>query len=121
MCGIVGCIGEREAYPVPIRTRRQLECRGYGSAGVALVDQKRKIINRIAHFDWGMHKELFQANVLFTFSFFHYPAFIYSGIVNIYAIFKIQLPHKDFTFKSSTNSDPFIRFIEYSPISDNFP
>lgn len=40
MCGIVGYIGKRDAYPVLIKSMKRLEYRGYDSAGVALIDKK---------------------------------------------------------------------------------
>lgn len=43
MCGIVGCIGKRDAYPVLMQAPRRLQCRGGNSAGVALIDKKRRL------------------------------------------------------------------------------
>ena len=85
MCGIVGYIGKRDAYPVLIKGLKRLEYRGYDSAGVALIDKKRRLnvyktkgkvsdleafVSQkdvsgtigIAHTRWATHGEPCQAN-----------------------------------------------------------
>lgn len=142
MCGIVGYIGKRDAYPVLIKGLRRLECRGYDSAGVALIDKKRRLnvyktkgkvsdleafVSQkdvsgtigIAHTRWATHGEPCSANAHPHFSSSENLALIHNGIIENYATLKEKLQKKGFIFKSSTDTEVLVQLIEYFRISNH--
>lgn len=142
MCGIVGYIGKRDAYPVLIKGLRRLEYRGYDSAGVALIDKKRRLnvyktkgkvsdleafVSQkdvsgtigIAHTRWATHGEPCQANAHPHFSSSENLALIHNGIIENYATLKEKLQKKGFIFKSSTDTEVLVQLIEYFQISNH--
>lgn len=142
MCGIVGYIGKRDAYPVLIKGLRRLEYRGYDSAGVALIDKKRRLnvyktkgkvsdleafVSQkdvsgtigIAHTRWATHGEPCQANAHPHFSSSENLALIHNGIIENYATLKEKLQKKGFNFKSSTDTEVLVQLIEYFQISNH--
>ena len=111
MCGIVGYLGKREAYPILIKGLRRLEYRGYDSAGVALINEdgalsvyktKGKVDNLtdycqdkdvsgsvgIAHTRWATHGEPSSRNAHPHYSESHNLAIIHNGIIENYAELK---------------------------------
>ncbi len=136
MCGIVGYIGKKEAYPILIKGLKRLEYRGYDSAGVALINSKNslnvikckgKVANLenfalsantegnigIAHTRWATHGEPNDTNAHPHTSQNGEIAIIHNGIIENYHILKEALSRKGYTFKSSTDSEVLVNLIEY--------
>lgn len=142
MCGIVGYIGKRDAYPVLIKGLKRLEYRGYDSAGVALIDKKRRLnvyktkgkvsdleafVSQkdvsgtigIAHTRWATHGEPCQANAHPHFASSENLALIHNGIIENYATLKEKLQKKGFIFKSSTDTEVLVQLIEFFQLSNH--
>ncbi len=136
MCGIVGYIGPREAYPILIEGLKRLEYRGYDSAGVALINdkdelnvykEKGKVSNLeaiaaqrdttghigIAHTRWATHGEPSAVNAHPHVSQSGRLALVHNGIIENYASLKEYLAGKGFTFKSSTDTEVLVQLIEF--------
>ncbi len=142
MCGIVGYIGTREAYPILIKGLKRLEYRGYDSAGVALLDgenslkiykEKGKVSELeayasgkdlsgsvgIAHTRWATHGEPCQRNSHPHYSSSERLAIIHNGIIENYAPLRQNLESKGYTFKSDTDTEVLVQLIEYILESNN--
>jgi len=136
MCGIVGYLGKREAYPILIKGLRRLEYRGYDSAGVAMINDKGslnvyktkgKVDNLteycndkdvsgtigIAHTRWATHGEPSSVNAHPHYSESHNLAIIHNGIIENYADIKTKLKEKGVTFKSDTDTEVLVQLVEY--------
>ena len=136
MCGIVGYIGNKEAFPILIKGLRRLEYRGYDSAGVALINSnddlnvyktKGKVDNLveycsdknvsgtigIAHTRWATHGEPSSVNAHPHYSESHNLAIIHNGIIENYAELKSQLQAKGVKFVSDTDTEVLVQLIEY--------
>lgn len=136
MCGIVGYIGHREAYPILIAGLKRLEYRGYDSAGIALINdggqlnvykEKGKVSNLeaiasqrdttgkigIAHTRWATHGEPSAVNAHPHVSQSGRLALVHNGIIENYASLKEFLKGKGFTFKSSTDTEVLVQLIEF--------
>lgn len=136
MCGIVGYIGNKEAYPILIKGLQRLEYRGYDSAGIALVNDKRELnvyktkgkvsdlqnfaeskdisgTIGIGHTRWATHGEPNNENAHPHYSQSESLAIIHNGIIENYAILKEQLSANGYTFKSSTDTEVLVQLIEY--------
>ena len=142
MCGIVGYIGPREAYPIIIKGLKRLEYRGYDSAGIALydgneiklsktkgkVDDLEKRVSSeisttgnlgIGHTRWATHGEPNDVN-----SHPHYSnsgdlVIIHNGIIENYEALKIELMKRGFKFTSDTDTEVLVNLIEDIKISNN--
>lgn len=133
MCGIVGYIGSREAFPILIKGLKRLEYRGYDSAGVALlngeltiykkagkVSELEKITNGqkvaanigIGHTRWATHGEPNDVNAHPHLSQSNELAIIHNGIIENYASIKAELEKRGYTFKSDTDTEVLINLIE---------
>ena len=142
MCGIVGYIGKKEAFPILIKGLRRLEYRGYDSAGVALIngDQalnvyktKGKVDNLveycndknvsgcigIAHTRWATHGEPSSRNAHPHYSQSHNLAIIHNGIIENYADIKAKLQEKGVTFQSDTDTEVLVQLVEYIMVKKN--
>lgn len=136
MCGIVGYLGKRSAYPVLIKGLKRLEYRGYDSAGVALLTEsgdlrvyktKGKVADLenyvsdkdvsgcvgIAHTRWATHGEPNSTNAHPHISYTGNLAIIHNGIIENYAVLKKQLQDKGIEFKSNTDTEVLVHLIEY--------
>ncbi|WP_272022177.1 glutamine--fructose-6-phosphate transaminase (isomerizing) [Olleya namhaensis] len=135
MCGIVGYIGKREAYPIVMEGLKRLEYRGYDSAGIALFDgseiklckTKGKVANLeervkeeiatsgsvgIGHTRWATHGVPNDVN-----SHPHYSnsgdlVIIHNGIIENYDSIKTELIKRGYEFKSDTDTEVLINLIE---------
>ncbi|MBE9517165.1 MAG: glutamine--fructose-6-phosphate transaminase (isomerizing), partial [Bacteroidetes bacterium] len=134
MCGIVGYIGSKDAYPILIKGLKRLEYRGYDSAGVALLNGDVSIYKKkgkvqeledfvrgketlstigIGHTRWATHGEPSDLNAhphcsekgLFT--------IIHNGIIENYAVLKQGLIDQGMTFYSETDTEVLANLIEY--------
>ena len=141
MCGIVGYIGQRKAYPILIKGLKRLEYRGYDSAGVALISDDRQLnvyktkgkvsdletfVTQkdisgnigIAHTRWATHGEPCSINAHPHYSSSERLALIHNGIIENYTVLKDKLQAKGYTFKSSTDTEVLIQLIEYIQVTN---
>jgi glucosamine--fructose-6-phosphate aminotransferase (isomerizing) len=134
MCGIVGYTGPREAYPVIIKGLKRLEYRGYDSTGVALqngnglrvfkkkgkvseledaiIGQKLHAHTGIGHTRWATHGEPSDRNAHPHESYSGNLAMIHNGIIENYSLLKTELLSKGYNFKSDTDTEVLLNFIE---------
>ena len=136
MCGIVGYIGQNDAYPVLIEGLKKLEYRGYDSAGVALINSqnqlniyktKGKVSNLeamaadkdcsgcigIAHTRWATHGEPSATNAHPHVSMSGDLALVHNGIIENYQVLKEQLIEKGYEFKSTTDTEVLVQLIDF--------
>jgi len=135
MCGIVGYIGNKQAYPILIKGLRRLEYRGYDSAGIALIHGEKLNVYKakgkvsdlvhfaeqkdiegtigIAHTRWATHGEPNQVNAHPHYSQSEELAMIHNGIIENYSILKEGLKEQGFTFSSQTDTEVLVQLIEY--------
>ncbi len=134
MCGIVGYTGTRQAYPIVIDGLKKLEYRGYDSAGIALQqgdslkvykkagkvaaleefvgDQSTAGTTGIGHTRWATHGEPSDRNAHPHVSKSGKLAMIHNGIIENYAQLKNELTKEGYEFKSDTDSEVLLNFIE---------
>ncbi|MBR7048756.1 MAG: glutamine--fructose-6-phosphate transaminase (isomerizing) [Prevotella sp.] len=136
MCGIVGYLGHKEAYPILIKGLKRLEYRGYDSAGVALRNDngnlnvykaKGKVSDLenycadkditghvgIAHTRWATHGEPSSKNAHPHYSESKNLAIIHNGIIENYADIKKNLIEKGVKFRSDTDTEVLVQLVEY--------
>ena len=132
MCGIVAYVGNKQAYPIIIKGLKRLEYRGYDSAGVALLNGSLNVYKKqgkvsdlvsavgeniegtigIGHTRWATHGEPNDRNAHPHFSPNGKLAIIHNGIIENYSVLKQELINKGYSFKSDTDTEVFITFIE---------
>lgn len=135
MCGIVGYIGYREAYPIIIKGLKRLEYRGYDSAGVMLYDGETIKLSKtkgkvsdleakaekeittngtigIGHTRWATHGVPNDVNSHPHVSNSGDLVIIHNGIIENYAPLKVELIKRGYTFTSDTDSEVLINLIE---------
>jgi len=141
MCGIVGYIGNRDAYPIIIKGLKRLEYRGYDSAGIMLYDgesmkvaktkgkvsdleEKSKEISTIGnigigHTRWATHGVPNDVNSHPHLSNSGRLAIIHNGIIENYEPLKKELINRGYTFKSDTDTEVLVNLIEDVQKKDN--
>ena len=133
MCGIVGYIGFREAWPIVIKGLRRLEYRGYDSAGIALMNETLNIYKKagkvsdleksvenedlkgtigMGHTRWATHGEPSDRNSHPHTSGDGRLAIIHNGIIENYSTLKEALLSRGHIFKSDTDTEVLIHLIE---------
>ncbi|MDE7349777.1 MAG: glutamine--fructose-6-phosphate transaminase (isomerizing) [Muribaculaceae bacterium] len=136
MCGIVGYVGERNAYDILIKGLHRLEYRGYDSAGVALVSpsgnlnvykSRGKVSNLehyckdkdtaggtgIAHTRWATHGEPSDRNAHPHYSEDEAIALVHNGTIENYKVLKDALIENGCKFQSETDTEVLVQLIEY--------
>lgn len=141
MCGIVAYIGSRSAGPVIIKGLKRLEYRGYDSAGICVNDsgelrcfkKKGKVSDLEAHIGsndisssigightrWATHGEPNDTNAHPHFSENNEISIIHNGIIENYEALKKELVHKGYSFRSDTDTEVFVTFIQDVKDSEN--
>jgi len=133
MCGIVGYIGPKDAYPILIQGLKRLEYRGYDSAGVALLNGDLKLYKShgkvsdlenhvkgkdlsgsvgIGHTRWATHGQPNHVNAHPHFSENKRLAIIHNGIIENYASLREELKTRGHHFESETDTEVLIHLIE---------
>lgn len=133
MCGIVGYIGNRTAYPIIIKGLQRLEYRGYDSAGIALLDESLNLYKckgkvrdlemvtkgrpiggciGMGHTRWATHGAPNDANAHPHMSMNGKFVIIHNGIIENYTFHKRRLCEKGYTFKSETDTEVLANLIE---------
>ena len=135
MCGIVGYIGHRDAYPVILKGLKRLEYRGYDSAGIALYDgsevklskNKGKVADLedkiskqinpignlgIGHTRWATHGIPNDVNSHPHFSNSGDLVIIHNGIIENYGALKEELIKRGYSFSSDTDTEVLVNLIE---------
>lgn len=133
MCGIVGYIGSKDAYPIILKGLKRLEYRGYDSAGIALIKDGLKVYKKkgrvadleeqligsdisghigIGHTRWATHGEPSDRNAHPHTSNSSSLAMIHNGIIENYAQIKNELLKKGYSFTSDTDTEVLLNFIE---------
>ncbi len=133
MCGIVAYIGKQQAAPIIIKGLKRLEYRGYDSAGISVLngglnvykkmgkvseleglikDQSLKSCIGIGHTRWATHGEPNDENAHPHKSNSGNISIIHNGIIENYDTIKQELIKKGYTFKSETDTEVLVNFIE---------
>ncbi|HAB28817.1 MULTISPECIES: glutamine--fructose-6-phosphate transaminase (isomerizing) [Xanthomarina] len=142
MCGIVGYVGHRKAFPIIIEGLKRLEYRGYDSAGIALYDGTdlnvsktkgkvadlvQKVNNEIStsgsigigHTRWATHGVPNDVNAHPHYSNSGDLVIIHNGIIENYESLKKELTKRGYTFKSDTDTEVLINLIEDVKLKEN--
>lgn len=134
MCGIVGYIGNKDAYPIIINGLKRLEYRGYDSTGIALLSKITKVYKKkgkvsdlekflegkdisgnigIGHTRWATHGEPNDVNAHPHSSMNGIFTIIHNGIIENYSRLKKRLEDRGYTFISQTDTEVLVNLIEY--------
>tara|TARA_R110002051_G_C8769315_1_gene503279 strand:- start:31797 stop:33644 length:1848 start_codon:yes stop_codon:yes gene_type:complete len=135
MCGIVGYIGHRDAYPIVMKGLQRLEYRGYDSAGVAIYDGKNINLSKtkgkvedlrkkseasmslqgklgIGHTRWATHGVPNDVNSHPHYSNSEELVIIHNGIIENYDSIKKELINRGYVFHSDTDTEVLVNLIE---------
>jgi glucosamine--fructose-6-phosphate aminotransferase (isomerizing) len=135
MCGIVGYIGDRKAFPILVNGLKRLEYRGYDSSGVALAQngtialyKKQGMVKEmeahaashdvsgstgIAHTRWATHGQPSDYNAHPHISNNGNLVLVHNGIIENYQALKELLIEKGYAFHSETDTEVLVNFIQY--------
>jgi glucosamine--fructose-6-phosphate aminotransferase (isomerizing) len=140
MCGIVGYIGHKQAYPILINGLKRLEYRGYDSTGVSIMNGTAKTYKKkgkvsdleafvkdkdisghigIGHTRWATHGEPNDINAHPHTSMNGNFIIIHNGIIENYAPLKKKLEQRGYKFKSQTDTEVLANLIEYIYLKGN--
>ena len=143
MCGIVGYIGTKQAYPILIKGLKRLEYRGYDSAGCALLSDDGNKLNvykakgkvsdleaaakgqditgtiGIAHTRWATHGVPSEVNAHPHVSQSGNLTLVHNGIIENYATLREQLRERGYDFKSETDTEVLVQLIDYVMTTNN--
>ena len=142
MCGIVGYIGHREAYPIILKGLKRLEYRGYDSAGIAIYDgnniklskTKGKVADLeqrvedeittdgslgIGHTRWATHGVPNDVNSHPHYSNSGNLVIIHNGIIENYESLKKELINRGYSFSSDTDTEVLVNLIEDIMINED--
>lgn len=133
MCGIVGYIGNRQAYPILLKGLKRLEYRGYDSAGIAVLNGSLQVYKKagkvselenfvqdkdvsatigIGHTRWATHGVPNDTNAHPHLSASQEIALIHNGIIENYASIKEELLKRGYRFISDTDTEVLVNLIE---------
>jgi glucosamine--fructose-6-phosphate aminotransferase (isomerizing) len=133
MCGIVAYVGHQEAYPIILKGLKRLEYRGYDSSGIAVFSDEIKVYKKqgrvseleesllgvhlsatigIGHTRWATHGEPSDRNAHPHISRSGRISMIHNGIIENYALLKTELLAKGYEFKSDTDTEVLLNFID---------
>lgn len=134
MCGIVGYIGKQDAVPILIDGLKRLEYRGYDSAGIAVLSEKKLIVQKkagriselekslssqkihstigIAHTRWATHGEPTDANAHPHVDCKEEIAVVHNGIIENYNALKEFLSRRGHTFRTPTDTEVIAHLVE---------
>ena len=142
MCGIVGYIGSKNAYPIIMKGLKRLEYRGYDSAGIALNNGELKVFKRfgkvsdlennlkgldlestigIGHTRWATHGEPNDLNAHPHLSRSGNLVIVHNGIIENYDTLKEALEQKGVVCQSETDTEVLVNLIEYFKEKENLP
>lgn len=134
MCGIIGYIGKKEAFPIIIKGLKWLEYRGYDSAGVALLNGSLEVFKKkgkvaelenfvvsqhhggsigIGHTRWATHGEPNDINAHPHNSMNGIFTLVHNGIIENYSKLKTDLIQHGYTFSSETDTEVLASLIEF--------
>ncbi len=140
MCGIVGYIGDKQAYPILVNGLKRLEYRGYDSAGIALLNKEVNIFKKkgkvsdlekhvakddvsgnigIGHTRWATHGEPNDLNAHPHASMNGHFVLIHNGIIENYSRLKDKLTDRGYKFQTETDTEVLANLIEYIYLKGN--
>ena len=136
MCGIVGYVGKEQAAPILLDGLSKLEYRGYDSAGMAVYDGEKIVVNKatgrlkvlsemthdgknmpghigIGHTRWATHGEPTEANAHPHFNADQTIAVVHNGIIENYLKLRNLLKERGYTFRSETDTEVVAHLLDY--------
>ena len=142
MCGIVGYIGSKDAYPIILNGLKRLEYRGYDSAGICLYNNGKLVTKKskgkisklekkisklksfngaigIGHTRWATHGEPNDKNSHPHSSNSNELYIVHNGIIENYSSLKQELTAEGYKFHTDTDTEVLVNLIEYIQIKEN--